>query len=320
MAKRKKDWKIDDRVTVEFDNEPFKGSIIEFIGKAKARILFDDGDVHIIHFKKLEQVKKISRERKGKKESRTTSPNVGFNQHNIKWDKDNINFTFKAENGKFYGWWRKTAMADDTAYAIDLHVEYNGHRYNVDTLSYLGTNPLDDIYSLNADICAAANKWFYYKCEETFDTIEQLKLKADKPTITLRRLESIDNILIRLREFRDTAIRSGGFRCIIMNGDDEKNDPSGGLRIQIDLTSQALGLNGRVPRLLEGGALDDIGDGKKSKKGHSAPRAAASKESVDILMKQLKKSTDKTEKRKIRAKLRKMGIHGGTRGNKNKGE
>ena len=46
MAKKRKrkDWKIDNRVTVIFDEEPYAGTIVKLFGK-KAKVAFDDDDI-----------------------------------------------------------------------------------------------------------------------------------------------------------------------------------------------------------------------------------------------------------------------------------
>lgn len=314
MSPVKRIWQEDERVEVKFDNEVYSGLIVEIIGKQKAIVLFDDGDTFDLPFSRLKLP--TQQKQKRSKTLKIASPNIGFNQYNIIWDSNKINFKFKADENQFYGWWRKTEIAGLSAYAIDIYCESQSHRYNVECLSYLEIDPRNDLYSLNADICAATNKWFYYKCNGTYETIEQLRLKADKPTITVKKLETIDKIIVDLKEFRDTAIRCGGFRVAMFTGDDELNDPTGGLRIHMDLTTQALGYKGRSPKLLEGTALDNIGQ-KKSEHKKGKVEYTANTEYVDDLMEKLKNSKDKKEKRKIRSILRKMGIRGGIRSYKN---
>lgn len=305
----KKKWEEDNRVLVDFDGEDYPGAIVE-LTKTKAKVLFDDGEVHDIELKDLKSgPSPVSEEDED-------FVSQGFSQYNIKWDKTNVNFAFKAEGGKFYGWWRQTRIeGGGMAYAIDLHVEYKDQKYSVETIGYLGKDPRDDIDSLNADICAAANKWFYSQCNGRFDTIHELKQKADKPTITIRRLETIDRIILRLKEYRDMAIRSGGFRIMTFTGDNEKTDPSGGMRIQMDLTSQAMGLKGKVPSLYNGTILDSVAeDSSKKAKGRGRPlELEPDQKNIDELLKQLQQEKDKSKQRKIRATLRRMGHRGGAR-------
>jgi len=308
MSKRRKvQWKEDDRIVADFDGEPYPGSISE-LTKTKAKVLFDDGDVLDIKLKDLRRVQE------GDTEEFTSK---GFHQFNIKWDKYTVNFRFKAEGGEFYGWWRKmTIEGGGSAYGVDLHVKYKDKTYSVDTLHYTEEDPRTDLQSLNADLCAAANKWFYHKCEGSFDTVEELGQKAAKPTIRIGRLETLDKIILKLKEYRDTALRSGGYRVMTFTGDDPEKDPS--MRIEMDLTSQALGLKGKIPSLAEGVVLDRVADDRsKGTKGRGKPaEVVADQKNVDLLVQKLKSSKDKAERRKIRATLRRLGHKGGARSSK----
>jgi len=315
MGKRKK-FNIDSRVLAVFDGEEYEGVIVELHGKSKAVVLFDDGETIKIKINDLELIDFDERKyKKETKKDKQTSPNIGFNQHNIKWDGNHVNFRFKAEGAEFHGWWRKTAMGEIPVYAIDLYVSVDNKQYNVECMNYHENDPREDAYSLDSDICAAANKWFYYKCGGDLDSVKDLQLRADKPMIRIKRLETIDSLIVRLKEFRQTAIRCGGQRTIILNGDDEENDPSGGMRIQINLTSQALLLEGRIPPIMGGMALDHATLPKKEQQAaRKAKQTPVDQGSIDELTDRLKASTDKREKRKIRATLRKLGHAGGARG------
>jgi len=309
-AMPKKKWKQDDRVVVDFEGEPFTGSIAE-LTKTKARVLFDDGDVEDI---KLRDLKSEAME----KFTPLGPTDKGFHQYDIEWDKETINFKFKAEEGKFYGWWRKVRVGAEgkIAYGIDILVEYKSHRYNVKTLLYFNNDPRGDLQSLDADICAAANKWFYSKCQGTFDTIEDLQQRAAKPTIMIRQLETLDRIILRLKEYRDTSIKCGGLRIMTFTGDTPEKDPS--MRIEIDLTTQALGYKGRAPSLFAGAVLDRVAkDSSKKSQGRSEPiKAVPDSKNVQTLVQKLQSSKDKVERRKIRATLRRMGHKGGARSSK----
>jgi len=319
----KRKWKLDDRVVVDFDGEPYSGSISK-LTKSKATILFDDGDVFSVKLKDLKpepepesesepelesesEPKATGKSRRGKK--------GGYIQYTVEWDKPKINFKFKAESGvMFYGWWRKVPSEVEQAFGVDLMVEYKGSRYNVDTLHYYEHDPRNNINSLNADLCAAANKWLYQKCQGTFDTIESLQQRAAKPTIRINRLETLDKIILKLKEYRDVALRSGGTRTMMFTGDFPETDPS--MRIQMDLTKQALGLKGKaVPSLINGVMLDEVAtDNSKKKKGRGKSlELTPDPKLVESLISQLKLSKDKAEKRKLRSALRKMGHRGGTR-------
>lgn len=304
----KKKWKQDDRVVVDVEGELYAGAIVK-LTKSKAKVLLDDGDVHTVELVDL------------KTENQKGFIPEGFHQYDIKWDKDTINFSFNTEGGKFFGWWRKIQVKDGkTAYGVDLHVEYESKKYSIDTLGYRDTDPRDDLQSLNADICAAANKWFYHKCKGNFDTIEELEQRAAKPTIIIERLETLDRIILKLKEYRDTALRSGGLRVMTFTGDDPDKDPS--MRIQMDLTTQALALEGRVPSLFDGTILDRVADdNSKRTKGRGKPiEVEADSKNINELLKKLHTSGNKSEQRKLRALLRKLGHKGGARSSSKKGD
>ena len=316
MSKQKKrKWKVDDLVSVEFEGEQYEGSIVELKGR-KATVLFDDGDLLEVKQSDLELLEEQDDESDVIDKSQHS--NVGFNQYNIHWADDMINFKFKAEGGEFYGWWRKCRIGctDETiGYAIDLHVKFEGKLYNIDSIHYMDNDPREDLQSLNGDICAACNKWFYYKCNGDFDTIKSLQQKANKPTIFIRKLATLDTIILTLKDYRDTAIRCGGQRVLIIEGDEHEDKPSGGLRLDINLSTQALGFKGKkVPSLYAGVMLDGVAENNKK----NAPRKerivkVANPEDVQMLQDKLSESTDPKEKRKIRAQLRKLGHKGGGR-------
>jgi len=308
--KRKKDWKEDDRVAVAFDGELYFGSIAE-ITKSEAKVLFDDGEVIDIKLSELQPLPQTIKEGDFIPE--------GFSQYNIKWDNRLTNFQFKAEEGKFYGWWRKTEIkGGGTGYGIDLHVEYKGKGCFIETLGYLNKDPRENIESLNADICAAANKWFYYQCEGTFDTLSQLQQKVDKPTLIVSKLNTLDKMIVDLKDCRDLSLRSGGARIVILTGDNPDKDPKDGVRININLTAQAAALEGKVPPLLfESAAIDGVTT-SKAKRGEGKTKrteaiATTNQKTIDELLGKLGSSKDKREQRKIRGTLRRMGHRGGVR-------
>ncbi len=308
--KKKKDWKEDDRVMVDFDEESYFGSIAE-ITKSKAKVLFDDGEVIDVKLSELQSLPRTIREGDFIPE--------GFSQYNIKWDNRLTNFEFEAEGGKFYGWWRKTMIkGGGTGYGIDLHTKYKGKNYFLQTLGYVLKDPRKDMESLNADICAAVNRWFYYQCEGTFDTLSQLQQKVDKPTLTVLKLNTLDKMIVSLKECRDISLRSGGARVVILEGDDSDNDPKDGMRISINLTRQAAALKGKIPPLLfESAAIDGVLVSKsrrgKGKTKRSEAIGATNQKTIDELLKKLSLSKDKTEQRKLRGILRRMGHRGGVR-------
>jgi hypothetical protein len=236
----------------------------------------------------------------------------GFTQYDVRWDDITVNFRVKNENALFYGWWRKIS---NTSFAIDVNCKYLGKEYNCDVL-YYDRNPRKNIDSLNADICAAVNKWLYCKCKGHIETIKSLEMKATKPTVHFETIESIDRLLIELKDYRDTAIKTGGLYTYIFTGD-KAGDPTMG--IELRFCRQAKALQGNVPSLYTGAMLDhsaDMADGtgksarrRKDKGDVSKPMST----NIDSILERLKTTTDQAQRRKLRAVLRKMGHRGGTR-------
>lgn len=321
MTKKKRSWQEDDNVIVLISGETYRGTIVE-VGKRKCQVLFEDGDDLEIATHRLMPYESDDPLDNIDVKNRNQESNVGFNQFNIHWDKHTINFKFQACGGMFFGWWRKCHMeSDKKAFAIDIHVKHKHDRFNVDSIIYYDDDPREDLYSLESDICAACNKWFFHKCNGNWDTIDSLLLKANQPTLVIHSISAFDMMLLELKQFRDSAIRTGARRTLILDPEDVINKPKHGVRIEIDFSAQAKGLKGRVPALYTGGMLDTVTtkEGQKKgahKKGKKQPINKAASGTIDQLVKQLQNSTDKVEKRKLRAALRKMGHKGGARSNK----
>jgi hypothetical protein len=148
-----------------------------------------------------------------------------------------------------------------------------------------------------------------------FDTLRSLQQKANKPTIYINKLETLDRMILTLKDYRDTAIKCGGQRVLILENDDHDNNPEGGMRIHIDLSKQAMGFKGkRTPTLYEGAMLDGVAENNKKGAPRTGPIVkVANPKDVEMLQKQLRESTDPKEKRKIRGHLRKLGHKGGGR-------
>lgn len=233
-----------------------------------------------------------------------------FGQFAIKWTLDNVNFSFDMQDGDdhlhCYGWYRRTKIikTDEVVHAIDIFAVRDGKDYSIDSIVYT-TDPRNDVRSLNADICARVQRWMSTKLSNEAETIDMLRRKAEHPTLHINRIETIDYILIKLREFRDTAIRAGGRRLFEMRGNDS-NPP---VTITIDVSTQAMMLKGKVPTLEAGGVYDVVkgGERRRPAKVHADP------ENVAAILKQLKHTKDKREARKLRGLLRSMGHKGGAR-------
>lgn len=253
----------------------------------------------------------------------------GFRQYPIKWDNQMCNFTLDVVSHgvklHFYGWWRQTRFGraqDEIGYAIDLFCKYekDGTPYELTVAPLMYANdPRRNMESLNADICAAANQWMFKRLSYNAQTLDDLIQRAKEPTIVINRLETIDRIITQLRDFRDTAIVSGGTRTFTAHGDsgDQK------INIRINVTAQAIALEGKPPSLVTGSLADAVlRTRSQNRRGaHDAdpdnrPRRltpTADPANVQALVRKLRDTTDKSEQRKIRGLLRRMGHKGGAR-------
>lgn len=302
-------WKSGDRVQCEFDGIGTIGGTISKIDKRKKHALveFDDGDsleVALVSLAKGPPAPEVIEQ----EEDDTDPTGRGFNQYCVHWDDDQLRFHFKVEGIKFYGEWRLTRCQNQRvlAWAIDIWAERDDHHYCVESIPYLSGDPREDMKSLDADICAAVNKWFYRRCKGNAETLDDLRKRAENPTVTITHLETLDRIILRLKETRDTAIRAGGTRWFQIVGDKYEEEPRP--RLRITLTEQAVAAKGKVPSLYEGAVFDGV------KGGRTAPIAQKPDESnVQALVERLLETKDKGEARKIRGVLRKMGHRGGAR-------
>jgi hypothetical protein len=162
--------------------------------------------------------------------------------------------------------------------------------------------------SLNADICAAVNKWFH--CHEVgAESLSTIQKRASEPIVRINRLATIDTLILKLKEFRDTAIRCGGNRFLFFEGD-HKGDPKFGLHICV--TDQAIALQGKVPSLYAGAVFDNVTGtrGERPKRLEVVATPGNARSLIDQL-KAAKARGDVAEQRKIRATMRKVGIKGG---------
>lgn len=238
--------------------------------------------------------------------------------YKIKWDKEKINFYFDTDDGlHFYGWWRyaKILHTDTMFNAVDVYVKREHDDPNqymdvcVDSLTY-PEDPRENLQSLNADICAASNRWFYQNFNGEVRAIDQLIKQARYPTIHINQLGTLDRLIMRLKEFRHVAITSGGTRLCELAGD-KKNPP---LLVSINVTEQAMALKGKAPTILQSTLMDSA---LRTKRGGdiraNAVSITADPENVKALLNQLKQTRDKGVARKIRAMLRAMGHRGGAR-------
>lgn len=244
----------------------------------------------------------------------------GFNQYGVKWDKTMVNFKAATTEGiDFYGWWRKMEVrgSDQVAYAIDMFarriIDKVEREFTIDSLTYVDVDPRKSIKSLNADICAAMNQWFHRNLHDNANNLDQLYKQAKHPTLYLTRIGSMDALILRLKEFRETAIRCGGSRLFEMTGD----KPGPTIHVVVNVTDQAIMLEGKVPRIKggHGSIIDHAAETKGKDPGRAKTATSTPMEgNVKSLVERLKSTKDRGEARKLRAVLRKMGHSGGARG------
>ena len=293
-------WTKGDRCLVPFDEGGFPGTI-KRLTTSKAHVYFDDGDNAMVPIGELVILEEADADDEEEFDGK------GFNQYPIKWK--GTNFTLDVEEGHFYGCWRKTTYWNRSnhvrraGYAIDMWCSYKGHDYSVESIPYLDVDPREDERSLNSDICAAVNKFLYRRLSGDLPQVEDLRKRAARPLIHISHLETLDRLILRMQEVREVALRSGGQRLIAMEGDLEDEPVLG---ISLDLTQQALILEGKVPSLLMGAVYDDPGHSRPIKKKPAI-------ENVMALVERLEAKPPKAEARKLRAILRRMGHRGGAR-------
>jgi hypothetical protein len=238
----------------------------------------------------------------------------------IAWDNAKINFKVltKTEGLKFYGWWRISMKSkENTHYAVDIFAQKAGRAFTIDSLHYSGDDPRLKMSTLNADISARCQQWLFHNFNDGTESFDALLKRADKPMINIDRLNTLDLMIAQLQEFRRTAIVCGGTRHFEIRGND-KNPP---VLVTINITPQAIALNGKVPSLHMGAVVDAVvKDGEKGTIRNpirvDSYKLSADPANIESLHKQLKiakQGGDEKAQRDIRATLRKLGIKGGLR-------
>lgn len=242
---------------------------------------------------------------------------------------------------EFYGWWRKTNFhkADASGrvqrdmvvgYSIDMYAKVpredgDGHdEYMVESIPYEDAetgDPRSDMHALNSDICVAIRHFFFVELRGDRETITQLRRRAANPAIVVPSLQWLDRLLIKMREVRDTALRSGGQRSIVIQTDDE-SDPV--VTLRLDFTGVAILTEGKVPNIYEG-TMHEAVHRSGGRKGGERPQQLQVKmedENLQALAARVKElnarakqgdMSAKSEARKIRAILRQGGHRGGAR-------
>lgn len=281
----------------------------------------------------------------------------GFNQYAIAWTSDHTHFKFETDRDVyFYGWYRRTRIGtgDNIAHALDVFAKVKTgeqREFSVKSLTY-ADDPRTDLNSLNADLCAVANMWFYKTINADVESIEDLIQQAKRPKFIIKTFGTLDKFISELREIRKVAVVSGGTRILTLQSDVSNGDVVG--HIELNLTAQAMALEGKIPSLQTGVMYDRVRedrnadlssikpekgkkvrirnedkDDKPKKKLDYAPTkvgdaskpqrlsitpAAGNVQALHDQLSAAKAADDVPAQRKIRAALRSIGVRGGLRG------
>lgn len=321
-------WAKGARVKAVIDTEIYSGTVSKVFAKgSRVEVEFDDGDVMKCHANEL-----LPEEEMEQEETR------GFNQYPVTWDEDRINFSLDVEDdfgnkAHFYGHWRRTVFEKKlTGFAIDLWCRYNGYPYSVESVLYI-EDPRERPASMDSDICAMANKFLHQRLDGSASTLRDLQKRADQPILNLKTIDELDELIKKLREFRALGIRTAGTRvCSLAVTEPSKtNDqltervPVIGVRLNFTTSAALMGAPakkdpaGELEPSFDDAAAKTSRKGRRAKSSSKSTKKTSSKKtpaitgSVDQLIEMLKSSTDKSEKRKIRAELRKLGHTGGAK-------
>jgi hypothetical protein len=239
------------------------------------------------------------------------------NFHGVVWNSDRTHFSIKDLNGiGFYGWWRKTREGDGSiVYSVDVFARREKKTVTMDSIGYRDKDPRDNMKSLNADISARCQVWMFRNFSDDAESFDAMKRKAEKPTLTIKNIGTIDRLIARLTEYRNVAIRHAGTRHVELRGDID-GEPT--ILVNINVAQQAIALDGKPPSLHLGSMVDQAikTGGRGAIVRPSTASFTADKESVAMLVSQLaaaKAAGNDKEQRMIRATLRKLGVKGGLR-------
>lgn len=233
---------------------------------------------------------------------------------------------------RIYGSWRKTTYAQVNArggvnserkagWAIDIFARIETiektHMFSIDTLCFTAGDPRTDLPALNTAIAEAVSKWFF-KIGAPNQLIKLVE-KAEHAQLKVPNLQWLDNLLLQIKEVRETAFRSGGERHIVFEA---PNGPK--VTLTLNFTSLAIALDGKPPAMNTGGRLSTIKVSKKAPRSSevSTPVHVANPDNVRDLLAQVAAANErfragdqsaKKEARDLRALLRKLGHKGGAR-------
>lgn len=291
--------------------------------------------------------KKVKKTRK-KVSKRSKKKGRGFKHFEVEWDESSGGraFVVKANNRRFFGEVRR----ESESCTVDILTTVKDEPVKVESIEYTDTDKLSKSSIVN-DINAAIEKYLH---DEPYESdvchvcgspehrsinagnlcVQYLKRRLERPTMVIRRIDTLDSLIQRLKDFRETCVRSGGSRGFSIMGDTEDSPQ---VWLEVDFTAQAKMLEGKTIPSGQAERLDQQAiamirqnKGSKTKPRDVTPESprkkrTKTKESVapltsqgniETLLEILENTEDKVERRKLRAKLRKLGHRGGLRSRK----
>jgi len=297
-ARKSKVVKVGDRVIANYDGEAYSGTIIAVASK-QATVEFDDGEIDKWQIDELQvEFENVDHNLGG---------GTGFNQYSIEWDKLRCGFRVRVDKWLFWGSYRR--FPERELFVIDVFAQYDDREYRVETIPYPEIDPRENMKSLDADICACVNRFIFDRVNRHKYDLATLHKRSEHPEIRIWKAATLDRLLMKLQEVRDTAYRAGGQREFRVEGDDS-DDPV--VHVLINITSTAAALEGKVPALGQGGVFDGAIKGK-GQKGALILKTPDPKNVLDLCDQLDRCKGDQARSRSIRAILRKMGHRGGAR-------
>lgn len=305
------------------------------------------GEEDITAASKAKKAKKAKKSKKVSKRSRKKGR--GFKHYEVQWDKSGgSGFVVKTKDRRFFGEVQKRP----DRYIVDILTTVKDEPVKVETIEYTDTDKLNES-SLASDINAAIEKYLHDapyesdRCHICGDPghrsinagnlcVQYLKKKLERPVMKIRRIDTLDSLIQRLKDFRETCVRAGGNRGFVLAGD---NEDTPRVWLEVDFTAQAKMLEGKSIPAGQTSRIDQQATamikenkGSKTKLGgqkpkdsketesaaETSPAPLTSQGSIETLLEMLENTTDKVERRKLRAKLRKLGHRGGLRSRKDK--
>jgi hypothetical protein len=220
----------------------------------------------------------------------------------VRWRGEN--FELVVEKLRFYGSWRMSQGDDgELFYVVDLFVALPKHDLFVRSIRY-EEDPSEDLRSLNADLCIAVNAWLYDRTgKRRTETIADLELRAKRPQMVMTTLKQLDSMILELRTARDEALRRGQRRTAQLRGS-RPGDPQ--LAVVIDLSGRKSG----KPLPLDPAAEEVRRIITEAIEERATVVDAEKQRTIDDLAGKLKRTKSKSEARRLRAHLRRLGHRG----------